>query len=437
MLFKLASIAILLAAMPVAFAQQSPPGGGGGGDGGGGGSGGGPPPPAPDDLRIRFSKIEFTNSMYESILPLSPEDYPVRRELADTLKRDSFADSVMTRDDFEVNNVDLSDYIQAIGGYPSFPSSDRSADFWKEFMQVLKIQEIRRSGEHSPADIKMVLPNIWTGKSLNDVADAVHNEYPASHHVELLEKFFSQGLAIDNAILPFRSQRDFIGLEVRMADMVTWAFAAVVSASMNESLNRLNRLNRLNVCMHVCSINPVSLTLTHYLQAPTNFLMKWSVGRPRPEEIAMQIQSGMITEKDDGVPGDVVAAVKAMELTRAEDFTHYNEGCPQHPSWPAMHSASSAASLWLAVVADLTPRQYCQVLLTDYAVSFARTVAGVHYITDNIAGLNLGQNILADKLAGHLSKKYGADPQVVQAKIEKLRFDWNTFDPADCEEGNN
>jgi hypothetical protein len=52
-----------------------------------------------------------------------------------------------------------------------------------------------------------------------------------------------------------------------------------------------------------------------------------------------------------------------------------------------MHSASSAASLWLAVVADMTPDQYCQVLQTNYAVSLARTVAGVHYTTDNITGL--------------------------------------------------
>jgi membrane-associated phospholipid phosphatase len=164
--------------------------------------------------------------------------------------------------------------------------------------------------------------------------------------------------------------------------------------------------------------------------------MKWSVGRPRPEEIAMQIQNNMITEAD-GVPGDVVTAVKAMGLTSAEDFTHYDEGCPLHPSWPAMHSASSAASLWLAVVADLTPDQYCQALRTDYAVSFARTVAGVHYTTDNIAGLNLGQKVLADKLAGHLSEKYGADPQVVQQKVDSLIFDWNTFDPVTCTVGNN
>jgi hypothetical protein len=67
-----------------------------------------------------------------------------------------------------------------------------------------------------------------------------------------------------------------------------------------------------------------------------------------------------------------------------------------------MHSASSAACLWLAVVADLTAVQYCQVLRTDYtyAVSFARTVAGVHYTTDNIAELSLGRKIVADQLAG-------------------------------------
>jgi hypothetical protein len=245
MLSKLASLTILLQAMPVAFAQQQPPPGGGGfggfggfgfgfGGGGGGGGvggfGGGPPPPPPDDLLIRFSKIVFPldPSLNTSVLPLSPSDYPVRGELADTLKFDSIAASVITRNDFEVQNVDLAGYIQAIGGRPSFPSSDSSADFWDEFMEVLEIQMVRRSGTVSPANL-MVLPNIWTNKSLDDVADAVHGEYPASHHVELVKTFFGQGLDLDYNILPFRSQRDFIGLEVRMADLVTWAFAAVVS----------------------------------------------------------------------------------------------------------------------------------------------------------------------------------------------------------------
>jgi hypothetical protein len=103
----------------------------------------------------------------------------------------------------------------------------------------------------------------------------------------------------------------------------------------------------------------------------------------------MQIENNILTE-DDGGPEGVATAVKSIELYRAEDFTNYDEGCPQLPSWPAMHSASSAASLGLAVVADLMDVQYCHVICTDYAVYFARTVAGVHYTTDNIAGLNLG-----------------------------------------------
>jgi hypothetical protein len=52
--------------------------------------------------------------------------------------------------------------------------------------------------------------------------------------VELVKTFFGQGLEIDYNILPFRSHRDFIGLEIRMANLMAWAFAAVVSALMIE-----------------------------------------------------------------------------------------------------------------------------------------------------------------------------------------------------------
>lgn len=145
-----------------------------------------------------------------------------------------------------------------------------------------------------------------------------------------------------------------------------------------------------------------------------------------------------------------------MNLVNATSFTQYPEGSPLHPSWPAMHSAASSASLWLAVVANLTDEQYCQVLRTDYAVAYARTVAGgkldlqsflyvfcmnifltllccsVHYPSDNIAGLNMGQNVVAHELAGHLAEVYGADKAAVEAKIARLRFDWATYFPEDC-----
>jgi len=140
------------------------------------------------------------------------------------------------------------------------------------------------------------------------------------------------------------------------------------------------------------------------------------------QEIAWRITNGEMPKEN--VPEDVYKMVLDMKLTKATEFTQYPEGSPNHPSWPAMHSAASSMSLWLAVVAELTEEQYCQVLRTDYAVSFARTCAGVHYRSDNYAGLNMGQEVIAHVLPDHLATYYGADPVAVKAKIEKYRFDW-------------
>jgi hypothetical protein len=126
-----------------------------------------------------------------------------------------------------------------------------------------------------------------------------------------------------------------------------------------------------------------------------------------------------------------------MDLNSATAFTAYDEGSPTHPSWPAMHSAASSASFWLAVALDLKEDQYCEALRVDYAVSYARTVARVHYPTNNIAGLNLGQQSMAEQLADHFESKYGSDHNVVQAKINGLWFDWATFDPETCYHGGN
>ena len=54
----------------------------------------------------------------------------------------------------------------------------------------------------------------------------------------------------------------------------------------------------------------------------------------------------------------------------------------------------------------------------------ARTVAGVHYRDDNIAGLKMGQEIVARELPQYLAFKYGADPIKVRQKIASFRFDW-------------
>merc|ERR1712157_260391 len=107
-----------------------------------------------------------------------------------------------------------------------------------------------------------------------------------------------------------------------------------------------------------------------------------------------------------------------------ETFTAYQEGSPMHPSWPAMHSAQSAMSFWLAVICDLTEEQWEESKKVDLSVAAARTVAGVHYSSDNIAGLDLGQEVVAEELPRYLAEKYGADPIKVQEKIEIIRFRW-------------
>ena len=80
----------------------------------------------------------------------------------------------------------------------------------------------------------------------------------------------------------------------------------------------------------------------------------------------------------------------------------------------------------------MTEEQYCEALRVDYAVAFARSCAGVHYPSDNYAGLNLGQTLMAEKLPEHLASRYGSDPEKVRAKIDSLRFDWRNFNSFDC-----
>ncbi len=54
---------------------------------------------------------------------------------------------------------------------------------------------------------------------------------------------------------------------------------------------------------------------------------------------------------------------------------------------------------------------------------------GVHYADDNIAGLNMAQEVLARALPRFLKEKYNSNPFEVARKIRLSRFDWRTFDP--------
>jgi PAP2 superfamily len=347
------------------------------------------------DLGMRFNKFEFTSPFPpDNWAQLTIEDYPVQGETAQVLKRDTTAASVVTEEDHQFNHDcrrTAHEYVLASGGYPAMPNRDPEHAFWAEFDEVVDWQLFRRLNVDPNALFR--LPDLWKDSNISQVSESVHDEYPGSLQATFTQWLVSdKTLKLDQSIIPFRSQSDFLGKVVRSSFLNSWAVAEV---------------------------------------GPISFFAKWAVGRPRPEEVAYMISQDKLTTAD-GVPPHVVQKVKSMNLESAESFTGYPEGSPKHPSWPAMHSAGSTSSFWLNIIFNLNEEQYCQALLTDYMVAMARTVAGVHYRMDNICGLNMGQQIIAERLADVLTENYGGDKAVIQAKIDKERFDWDNFDPLTC-----
>lgn len=122
-------------------------------------------------------------------------------------------------------------------------------------------------------------------------------------------------------------------------------------------------------------------------------------------------------------------------VTAATHFTAYLPGCPVHPSYPAMHSAASNWGYTSQIIYNATPQMTCEALKVDYAVSKARTVAGVHFKKDNTDGLNFGQAQAARFLDYYFMER-GGDIEYIRNKIAEKRFDWREVDmskfPADC-----
>mmetsp|Transcript_29037 Transcript_29037/g.35387 ORF Transcript_29037/g.35387 Transcript_29037/m.35387 type:complete len:495 (-) Transcript_29037:183-1667(-) len=362
--------------------------------------------PLTGDYQIRFNKITILDGSGDTgiTLPLRVQQFPLSGNLLTKFKERTNCPSVVGLDDYEVM-LDVMKLIttgHGMNGFPTHATSDTSSVFWSMFEEVCLMQVARMTnGEADGSTIGMPLPDTWAGYTLDMIAEAVHDEYPNYHQSNNLASMLSKGgVSIDNEVIPRRSLKQFLRGPVMMADMNTWATGIV---------------------------------------GPHSFAAKYAVGRARPEEIFWAIYTEEIPASD--LPTGARTAYEQLKrllsagsygsIASATLFTAYEEGSPQHPSWPAMHSAASQTSFWLSVVLDLTPSQLCQARLIDYAVAYARTVAGVHYPDDNIDGLNLGQAVLIDVLPDHLHLQYGADKETVKAKIEGVKYDWNDFDPAD------
>lgn len=395
------------------------------------------PPKTSDPSIRRFNKFDFSGSIpgnvfiknfptmtdaekltNENMPDLTSAEYPITAstDIVDFLRK-SNAVSVVTEDDYEIKH-NVQDTIGAIGGPPIHPTCDASSPFWEELQHVVDVAKYRRAnGNQDSANLASYLqtlgydewlphyiPTLWDGDTIAQVAENVHDEAPGDWQAQLIQQFLVEGLEVDYAIMPKRSAVEFIGAVVRLYDLNT-----------------------------------------HFINyvGPHNFAAKWHVGRARPEEMVYAIVNGDIDSScvPAALYSDIIANFDDLRGATfdypygASDpdgtaFTAYEEGSPRHPSWPAMHSAASNISFWMQVMFKLTDAQVCEAMKIDYGVSYARTIAGVHYKQDNLAGLNMGKEVIRLDIAKYLHDHFDADEAAAQAKADAIAasFDWNDYE---------
>eukprot|EP00040_Diaphanoeca_grandis_P013758 m.69496 g.69496 ORF g.69496 m.69496 type:complete len:445 (+) comp24097_c0_seq2:79-1413(+) len=299
------------------------------------------------------------------------------------------------------------------------PNANDRALFWNEFRELIEVQRRRKAGERADSiftPAKTITEALGSDMLLSDGARAVFDDFPTDFPTKLAHHLISMnngglGKKLNKVIFNQCSYAgpEFVNGFVAIGELIGWAIREV---------------------------------------SPAAFASKWAIGRARPEEVAWTIHEnlGVAGQTISGfpVPSDIVAAIAAMDLQDRADFTAYKGGgSPMHPSYPAMHSAASTCATWLSVVFDLTEEEMDEIRLLDFSISYFRTVAGVHYRSDNAAGLSLGQNIIKSKLADHLAEMYGCNGKsrnIIRAEVERKialhvdKVNWATWLPQDFKE---
>lgn len=143
-----------------------------------------------DPEEIAFNKFSTLDSVMDGDVtctvptPLRPEDFPVSgwtnaSQTLCMLMEHTTAVSVIGLDDHETRKIDMEDLIASVGGPPSFPSSDESGEYWSRLERVIDVQKIRleRGKELSRVVFPdFPLPQRWVEFTVNEVAEAVHDE---------------------------------------------------------------------------------------------------------------------------------------------------------------------------------------------------------------------------------------------------------------------
>ncbi len=131
------------------------------------------------EYRLVLPHSNFNSStFYEDLLPLTKNDYPIsyNAEISKMLKDETTATSVVTEEDKELK-WDVSELIEIVGGHPTHPSSDENNDFWNQLASVMELRKKRRTAKaYYALNSEFQLPKRWKHYSVDEVAEAVHDE---------------------------------------------------------------------------------------------------------------------------------------------------------------------------------------------------------------------------------------------------------------------
>ncbi|KAL7535082.1 hypothetical protein ACHAXR_006262 [Thalassiosira sp. AJA248-18] len=177
--------------------------------------------------QIRFNKFSIVEPSHlidpacTATLPFGPAEYLLSGSKYGhgalcMLVNHSTAVSVVAVDDWETRELDIADLLSAVGGPPSQPSSDKSADYWNRLEKVIDVQKLRlkRGKELSRVALPdFPLPYRWVEFTVNQVAEAVHDEYPGLHQSNLIADLMGGTygqLELDPSIIPQQSRVEFL-----------------------------------------------------------------------------------------------------------------------------------------------------------------------------------------------------------------------------------
>lgn len=290
------------------------------------------------------------------------------------------------------NDVICLDHIDSI------MSIKPTINFYDEFERVLHYQQLRRKCPNMKVSEIIDVPKMFRGITLDEAAKAVHNEYPTLWATEMMKHFLEhEQLVLDSRIIDQKTSANFVNSTILCSNILSFCISKV---------------------------------------AKYNFYLKWREMVPRPEEICASVLNkdiSVLTLQDTSkLRGELIK----LGIHNQQDFTAYPEGSPNHPSWPAMHAAVSTISLCLSVICDLTDRQKRELRKLDYCIAFFRSIAGVHYESDNIAGLQIGQNIVSACLPDFIMQNYISEiteplqqHDNIVRKIKDEWFDWRDYRP--------